>query len=1466
MSAGRHAMMVTMPSVTTAPTLAPSAQPPVFRYATEPTGMVPPPSRTSSHSPNRAAGTRRLDWGAEYGNLAESTITSNQNSPGMRTANHPEFDARGSMSRAPSVGMSGARQNSNDSVVIHGSGSWEGATTVNGAPPPLFRPSSVGVVAAPPSSGWPSDDEDRNAGSGRGRNVTFHPDVRTPPGQPAGSVDVSEFATMVPMSRQAHARKPRAPARLDATEGGGRPSDDSRHRSGSAPSRPGTIHDGLSGGPPRGDRRRPPPLEGAPGDEFAPVAAVRRRATSAGGSGGSGGGFFARSQAAIEREEEEAQASANTGSRPLPGPSFAAPVVATALAASFRQQPTLAPQRDGPPSHNPAGSWPSSVASTPTRRVDAQLAFREAMFEDASAGDRNRGAPTEGAPPRQGGPTGSRHERVVTAIYDGAAPVAGPGPQVMTVAPTSPAGNPRQNESRTAETDLPRIRRRAPPSAEPESVDNVPAAAPHATTQLGTTDLDGSSRRRPPARAPSPQPPPADNTPSSRPTMNSSVRYATNSLPLANNSSSNSVAALQEQAARSIEKRDTEILRLRASLQKVYVKMLLASGATVNGSVRGVGVDDVLPTMPGAPPHVGGVPLRSVALRIGKRIPVQAAALDVLDIEDRSFTKHKFRRRFVVADDRGVQLYKAEDDFGRVSYHRAELTLLYRQCDFFLPAFRNSTSNVAAPDGEPSGFHPYAADPSKYYFGFIVKQPGGNAEGTHSNPPLLFRTDSKEEYSDWVHFFSRCFNEELYRDMFPQLCLAPTIERTNGRMKDAQSMTRPQAPTPPPPPASAHASVQCLLLDPEPSVATTDRSAPDMSPVPAPPGTPPPVAAIAIATPDPRNAVAPAVALFAPKPPTCDVCVGSDDARGSKVVAVQTDDWPASEGRLPPMVKEAQPPTAVATIAAPVSAPPPTIIDDVVAMRRELSTTMESLRMSQQLTAASSEQIKQLLAEVEVLKGEVASKGASTAALTDMISDLTVERDTLQALVTQLTSEAVASAEASLRAHEEAAAAAAHQEVSPPPPASPSQSRFGRSPTLSPPAASPVAQHAMSPHQGGAAAALATPRNGSDEGQGTAAAFPCQQCEELYQELQIVVDERDALVREIARRHREYTAGIADMCEKVVHDIDYLHRQYRDEKRHEVLKAYYAAAMGRPASIQRRAADDVWDGASMLVGGGVPCLMLQVVNSSPPCGVTSFDLSETADAATEVNPAPPAVAPTGFVDFDARFSGSNSRSQLQRDIVGADFDTGGEVSFGGAPVPPMYEDSDAVDATRRYASWTSQPSAAPRQKRNWTTPREPPTFRFSCAVDPMQMELVEAKGASSRTDVIMPCRRSWTFATKVPADTDERGDAGGSGYYLDRHGRGADITTIKVDVEVIPPRAGVTSAAAMVGGAATPRDGRSRFRGAAAPSSRSSSATGQTSSKSRGMTATSPALSNAAAFTPGMFSKPFGFGSSVPRQ
>jgi hypothetical protein len=57
--------------------------------------------------------------------------------------------------------------------------------------------------------------------------------------------------------------------------------------------------------------------------------------------------------------------------------------------------------------------------------------------------------------------------------------------------------------------------------------------------------------------------------------------------------------------------------------------------------------------------------------------------------------------------------------------------------------------------------------------------------------------------------------------------------------------------------------------------------------------------------------------------------------------------------------------------------------------------------------------------------------------------------------------------------------------------------------------------------------------------------FRCSDCKDMYHELTRVVDERDGLLKDIARRHHEYELGIADMCDRVIGDMDALHELYR---------------------------------------------------------------------------------------------------------------------------------------------------------------------------------------------------------------------------------------------------------------------------------------------------------------------------------
>lgn len=148
-----------------------------------------------------------------------------------------------------------------------------------------------------------------------------------------------------------------------------------------------------------------------------------------------------------------------------------------------------------------------------------------------------------------------------------------------------------------------------------------------------------------------------------------------------------------------------------------------------------------------------------------------------------------WKYRFIVADEKGISVYRNPDDFQQLAYHKMIAYCPYSSFEYFIPRFSNSpganesvqvsrvnptTGAIAGagssnPDCRPL-FHIDADDARGTHFGFIARQPIGTSRAKPQNPPLLFRiTSSQQEYHEWSHFFAMQFNRRLYRESFPQL-------------------------------------------------------------------------------------------------------------------------------------------------------------------------------------------------------------------------------------------------------------------------------------------------------------------------------------------------------------------------------------------------------------------------------------------------------------------------------------------------------------------------------------------------------------------------------------------------------------------------------------------------------------------------------------------------------------------------
>jgi hypothetical protein len=214
---------------------------------------------------------------------------------------------------------------------------------------------------------------------------------------------------------------------------------------------------------------------------------------------------------------------------------------------------------------------------------------------------------------------------------------------------------------------------------------------------------------------------------------------------------------------RKLKQREDEILKLRHGMRRLAAEIGPSAAATADS------------LLPGAPPaHAAGLALLPVPLHLPKPVVQQHGYLDMLDVEHHTFTSRKWKRRYVVADDRGVTTYRRQEDYVANAFHRAKEILLYRQCEHFVPNVANSLDRLphdASLTNEERKLmlHAAASETNRLYFGFVTRQPPGLATSEPVNPTMLFRTESIQEHEDWAHFLARMFNSRLYRASFPML-------------------------------------------------------------------------------------------------------------------------------------------------------------------------------------------------------------------------------------------------------------------------------------------------------------------------------------------------------------------------------------------------------------------------------------------------------------------------------------------------------------------------------------------------------------------------------------------------------------------------------------------------------------------------------------------------------------------------
>ncbi|RNF16979.1 uncharacterized protein Tco025E_04990 [Trypanosoma conorhini] len=164
-----------------------------------------------------------------------------------------------------------------------------------------------------------------------------------------------------------------------------------------------------------------------------------------------------------------------------------------------------------------------------------------------------------------------------------------------------------------------------------------------------------------------------------------------------------------------LREKDREILQLRTSLAISYRFAAYAvhrqypcnlpgvSAATMlsrGSDAAGGGVkdrkSDPMPWVNRAPPHIHGLPNVPLPLGLAHSVGQVCGVLSVMNVEDMSrkkiparFFLGSWRTYFVVADDRGLAIYRSEEDYRQHAFQRVLVVVPFRDMEFFLPSFRD---------------------------------------------------------------------------------------------------------------------------------------------------------------------------------------------------------------------------------------------------------------------------------------------------------------------------------------------------------------------------------------------------------------------------------------------------------------------------------------------------------------------------------------------------------------------------------------------------------------------------------------------------------------------------------------------------------------------------------------------------------------------------------------------------------
>ncbi|ESL09849.1 hypothetical protein TRSC58_02426 [Trypanosoma rangeli SC58] len=186
-----------------------------------------------------------------------------------------------------------------------------------------------------------------------------------------------------------------------------------------------------------------------------------------------------------------------------------------------------------------------------------------------------------------------------------------------------------------------------------------------------------------------------------------------------------------------LREKDHEILRLRTSLAMSYrfaayavhrqyardvpgayagsVSAMEACGLGASASAVMCGKGDVPPWVNRAPPHIHGLPNVPLPLGFVHNVGQACGLLSMMNVENMvqkkmsaRFFLGSWRTYFVVADDRGLTVYRSEEDYRQHAFQRALLLVPFRDMEYFVPSFRDVSAageNLSDVAGVPGAAH-----------------------------------------------------------------------------------------------------------------------------------------------------------------------------------------------------------------------------------------------------------------------------------------------------------------------------------------------------------------------------------------------------------------------------------------------------------------------------------------------------------------------------------------------------------------------------------------------------------------------------------------------------------------------------------------------------------------------------------------------------------------------------------------